>query len=487
MTAATVGRDALETLPSELLIDGQWTPATGGGTVVVEDPATTEPLAEVADAQADDALAALDAAERAQPGWASTSSRERAEFLRRAFEAVRSARGRLGTLISLEMGKPLNESLAEVDYAAEFLRWFSEESARIGGDYRTSPDGATRILVGRYPVGPSLLITPWNFPLAMATRKIAPAFAAGCTAILKPAQQTPLTSLAFVQILIKCGLPSGVLGVLTASSASRVVSPLLADGRIRKLSFTGSTEVGRRLIEQSGENVVRTSMELGGNAPFLVFADADLDAALDGAMVAKMRNMGEACTAANRFLVQEQIASEFSAGLVRRMDALSLGHGLDPQTDVGPMIDEPACERLDSLVTDARDSGAVVHSSTELPDRGHFFAPTVLEGVDPHGSVCGGEIFGPIAAIVPFADEQEAISLANGTEYGLVAYAYTTDMKRSLRLSDALEFGMIGLNRGLVSNAAAPFGGVKHSGLGREGGREGIEDYLDVKYVCVDR
>jgi succinate-semialdehyde dehydrogenase / glutarate-semialdehyde dehydrogenase len=487
MTVATLIDQALDALPQGLLIDGQWVQSADQGTIPVEDPATGELLANIADAQASDALEALDVAAAIQPEWAATPPRARAELLRRAFDAVQAGRTRLATLISLEMGKPIGEALAEVDYGAEFLRWFSEETVRIGGEYRIAPDGQTRILVGRHPVGPTLLITPWNFPLAMATRKIAPALAAGCTAILKPAQQTPLTCLAFAQILIDSGLPPGVLSVLTAASAARLVTPLLADGRIRKLSFTGSTEVGRQLIAQCGENVVRTSMELGGNAPFLVFADADLDAAVEGALVAKMRNMGEACTAANRFLIERPIAAEFAARLAERMRALRLGPGVAPETQVGPLIDRQACDRLAALVVDAVDRGAAVHDTSEVPDHGYFFAPTVLEDVDPASDLCTDEIFGPLAPVVPFDDEAEAVTLANGTEYGLVAYVYTTDMRRSLRLSDGLEFGMIGLNRGLVSNAAAPFGGVKHSGLGREGGREGIEDYLDVKYVCVDR
>jgi succinate-semialdehyde dehydrogenase/glutarate-semialdehyde dehydrogenase len=488
VSAVAPTHDVLADLPTGLLIDAEWRGARSGATIPVEDPATGEPLAEVADADEDDARTALDAAAAAQPEWATTAPRERAELLRRAFEAVRVARDDLATLISLEMGKPLAEARAEVDYGAEFLRWFSEEAVRLAGDYRVAPDGATRIMVARQPVGPCLLITPWNFPLAMATRKIAPAFAAGCTAILKPATQTPLTSLAFAQILLDAGLPAGVLGVLTTRRAGATTGPMIADGRIRKLSFTGSTEVGRRLLAACGEQVVRSSMELGGNAPFVVFADADLDAAVSGAMLAKMRNMGEACTAANRFFVEEPVAADFAAALADRMAALRVGPGLEPDSEVGPLIDEPARERIAELVEDAVAGGATVRTGgAPRPGRGYFYEPTVLDGVDPSARLCREEIFGPVAPIVAFSGEDEAIRLANDSEYGLVAYAYTRDLHRALRVAERLEAGMVALNRGLVSNAAAPFGGIKHSGLGREGGREGIDDYLDVKYVCVDR
>jgi succinate-semialdehyde dehydrogenase/glutarate-semialdehyde dehydrogenase len=385
------------------------------------------------------------------------------------------------------MGKPVREALGEVDYGAEFLRWFSEEAVRPRGDYRISPDGLTRILVKRQPVGPCLLITPWNFPLAMATRKIGPALAAGCVSILKPAKQTPLTSLAFAKLLVDAGLPSGVLSVITSSRASAVASPLLSDGRIRKLSFTGSTEVGRQLIAACGEQVVRQSMELGGNAPFLVFEDADLDAAVEGAMIAKMRNMGEACTAANRFYVQEPVVQAFTERLAARMGALRVGRGIEPESDVGPLIDAPARDRMAELVEEAAAGGArVVVGGHPVPGPGYFFEPTVVEAVDPAGRLARDEIFGPLAPVIPFGTDEEGIALANDTEYGLVAYAYTRDVQRALRTADALEAGMVGLNRGLVSNAAAPFGGVKQSGLGREGGYEGMDEYLDVKYVAID-
>ena len=484
MTVATT--PALD-FPTKLLIGGEWVDGSTGNTIPVIDPATGSVLAEIADGDESDSLRALDAAAEAQPAWAATPARERAELLRAAFEAVRDQRERLARIVSAEMGKPLREALAELDYGAEFLRWYSEEAVRLKGDYRMAPDGKSRILVTRQPVGPCLLITPWNFPFAMATRKIAPAIAAGCTAILKPATQTPLTSLAFAQLLVELGLPAGVLGVLTTSRASSVSGPLLADGRIRKLSFTGSTEVGRKLIELCGPQVVRTSMELGGNAPFIVFADADVEAAVDGAMVAKMRNMGEACTAANRFFVHESIAPEFSSRLAARMAELRLGHGLEPDTDVGPLIDEPSRERIGQLVSDAARSGATVRTGgAAAPGPGYFFEPTVIDGVDPSSALFTDEIFGPVAPVVSFSDDDEAIRLANSTEYGLVAYAYTRDVDRALRVADRLEAGMVAINRGIVSNAAAPFGGIKQSGLGREGGREGIDDYLDVKYVCLD-
>jgi succinate-semialdehyde dehydrogenase / glutarate-semialdehyde dehydrogenase len=488
VSALAQGRDVLSGLPEGLLLNGEWVAGADGGRIPVENPATGEVLAHIADGTPADALRLLDAAAEAQPGWAATPARERGELLRAAFEAVRDRREELATLISLEMGKPFAEALGEVDYGNEFLRWFSEEAVRLDGDYRIAPDGQTRILVSRQPVGPCLAITPWNFPLAMATRKIAPAFAAGCTMIVKPATQTPLTTIAFAQILLDLGLPAGVLGVLTSSSASRATAPLIADGRIRKVTFTGSTEIGRKLIAACGEKVVRTSMELGGNAPFVVFADADLDAAVSGAMLAKMRNMGEACTAANRFFVQAPVAAEFADRLAERMGALQVGPGLEPSTQVGPLIDADACDRMADLVAEATAAGATVRTGgARLDGAGHFFAPTVIDGVDPSSALVSDEIFGPIAPVIAFDTEDEGVALANDTEYGLVAYAYTRDLQRALRVAERLEAGMVALNRGLVSNAAAPFGGIKQSGLGREGGREGIDDYLDIKYVCIDR
>ncbi len=485
--SAAVADAALGGVPRGLLIGGSWSDAGSGATFEVHDPATGAVLGQVADAGPVDGMAALDAAAAAQPAWAATAPRERAELLRRAFDAVHERREELAALITAEMGKPLAQARDEVDYGAEFLRWFSEEAVRHGGEYRRAPDGRSRLLVTRRPVGPCLLITPWNFPLAMATRKVAAALAAGCTALLKPAPQTPLTTLAFARILEYCGLPAGVVNVLTTSDAAALCGPLLADGRVRKLSFTGSTAVGRLLIAQCGPQVVRPSMELGGNAPFVVLADADLDRAVEGAMIAKMRNMGEACTAANRFLVERPVAEPFARRLAERMAAQRVGPGADPASEVGPLIDAGAQARLADLVADATERGAIVRTGGRAPDRdGWFFEPTVLDRVDPGARASREEIFGPLAAITAVDDAEHAVALANRTEYGLVAYLYTRDMERGLRIAEDLETGMVALNRGLVSNAAAPFGGIKHSGLGREGGREGIDDYLDIQYVCVD-
>lgn len=475
------------TSSATLWIGGNWVTSESGETFDVTDPATGELLRTVADAGADDGMAALESAVAAQKPWAGTTMRERSELLRRTFELLQREREPLARLISREMGKPLAEARAEVDYGSEFLRWYSEEVSRPGGEYRVSPDGSSRLLVSRRPIGPCLLITPWNFPLAMATRKVAAALAAGCTAILKPAPQTPLTSLRFAELLHEAGLPFGVLNVLTTTKAAVVCGPLLSDGRIRKLSFTGSTAVGRALISQCGPQVVRPSMELGGNAPFIVLADADLDRAIEGAMTAKMRNMGEACTAVNRFLIHESLSDQFSTRLAARMGALHLGHGLDPSTEVGPVIDEVAQASLHALVEDAVTLGAtIIAGGNAVEGVGTFFAPTVLTGVPRTARTFTEEIFGPVAAITEFADVDEAVELANATEYGLVAYLYTTDMEQSLRLAERLDFGMVALNRGIVSNAAAPFGGTKQSGLGREGGREGINDYLDIQYIAVD-
>jgi succinate-semialdehyde dehydrogenase/glutarate-semialdehyde dehydrogenase len=477
----------LSGVPRELLIGGEWCPATGGATLPVEDPATGEIIAEVADASPVDAIAALEVASAAQAGWASTAPRERAELLRRAFDLLVDRRERFASLIALEMGKPLAEARGEVDYGAEFLRWFSEESVRVGGEYRRSPDGTTRILVSRQPVGPALLITPWNFPLAMASRKIAPAIAAGCTMVLKPAKQTPLTSLAFAALLLEAGLPAGVLGVVPTSKAGEVSRPMLDDQRLRKLSFTGSTDVGRHLVERSAGQLLRVSMELGGNAPFLVFGDADIEAAVDGAVLAKMRNMGEACTAANRFYVADPVADEFVERFGDRLESLKVGPGLEPDSEVGPMIDSLASENLSELVADAVDRGAELRvGGAPRSGSGHFFEPTLLDRVPADARMLDEEIFGPVAPVQRFDTEAEALTLANATPYGLVAYAYTRDLDRALWVADRLDVGMVGINRGVVSNAAAPFGGIKHSGMGREGGREGIDEYLDVKYIAVD-
>jgi succinate-semialdehyde dehydrogenase/glutarate-semialdehyde dehydrogenase len=476
----------LERVPRSLFIGGEWREASGGGTLSVEDPATEEGLVEVADAQAEDALAALAAAAEVQQEWAASAPRERGEILRRAYEAIVQRTGELALLMTLEMGKALAESRAEIAYAAEFFRWFSEEAARIHGRYMVNTTGRGRILTMRQPVGPCVFVTPWNFPTAMGTRKIAPAIAAGCTMVVKPAQQTPLSMLALAQILEQAGLPGGVLNVITATRSGEVIEPLLRDPRTRKLSFTGSTEVGRKLIEQSAEQVLRVSMELGGNAPFLVFEDADLDAAVDGAIIAKMRNVGEACTAANRFHVHESVAGEFASRMARRMRALKVGRGTEPDTDVGPLIDGHQRAKVGELVEDAVGHGArVLLGGGSINGRGYFFAPTVLDAVPENARLLREEIFGPVAPIATFSCDTEALQAANRTEYGLVAYLYTRDLSRAFRVCEGLETGMVGLNQGVVSNPAAPFGGVKQSGFGREGGFEGIGEYLETKYVAM--
>jgi succinate-semialdehyde dehydrogenase / glutarate-semialdehyde dehydrogenase len=482
-------RAVLEWVPTDLYIDGRWRAAAAGGTLAVEDPATAEPLVHVADAHAQDALDALAAAAGAQASWAAHPPRERGEILRRAYEAIVAQTEDLALLMTLEMGKAVAESRAEIGYAAEFFRWFSEEAVRVHGRYMVNTTGKGRILTMRQPVGPCVFVTPWNFPTAMGTRKIAPAIAAGCTMVVKPAKQTPLSMLALTQILEQAGLPAGVLNVITASSAGAVIEPLLKDPRTRKLSFTGSTEVGRTLIEQSAQQVLRVSMELGGNAPFLVFEDADLDAAVEGALLAKMRNVGEACTAANRFHVHQSLADEFSRRLAERMGALKVGRGTEPGVDVGPLIDEDQRAKVTELVGDAVTRGARVLvggerlSGSAYP--GYFFEPTVLADVPDDARLLREEIFGPVAPVATFTTDEQALAAANRTEYGLVAYVYTRDLERALRVSEGIESGMIGLNQGVVSNPAAPFGGVKQSGFGREGGFEGIGEYLETKYVAV--
>jgi succinate-semialdehyde dehydrogenase / glutarate-semialdehyde dehydrogenase len=476
----------LQAVPTSLLIAGEWRAASEGGTLPVEDPATGRTLIEVADATVEDAFAALGAAAEAQPRWADTAPRERGEVLRRAYEEIVERTDELALLMTLEMGKALAESRAEIAYAAEFFRWFSEEAVRVHGRYMVNTTGKGRILTMRQPVGPCVFVTPWNFPTAMGTRKIAPAVAAGCTMVVKPAKQTPLSMLALAQILERAGLPPGVLNLITAARSGAVIEPLLRDPRTRKLSFTGSTEVGRTLIEQSAHQVLRVSMELGGNAPFLVFEDADLDAAVEGALVAKMRNVGEACTAANRFHVHESLAQEFARRLSERMGALRVGRGTDPATDVGPLIDDAQRAKVSELVVDATRRGAkLALGGSALDGPGYFYEPTVLTDVPADARVLEEEIFGPVAPIATFASDEEALIAANRTEYGLVAYVYTGDLSRALRVCEGVETGMIGLNQGLVSNPAAPFGGVKQSGFGREGGFEGIGEYLETKYVAV--
>jgi succinate-semialdehyde dehydrogenase/glutarate-semialdehyde dehydrogenase len=476
----------LDRVPKDLYIDGEWRAASGGGTLSVEDPATGEALCEVADAQVGDALAALTAAADIQAEWGASAPRDRGEILRRAYEAIVAQSDELALLMTLEMGKALAESRAEIAYAAEFFRWFSEEAVRVHGRYMVNTTGKGRILTMRQPVGPCVFVTPWNFPTAMGTRKLAPAIAAGCTVVVKPAQQTPLSMLALAKILQDAGLPGGVLNVITGRHSGELIEPLLKDSRTRKLSFTGSTEVGRSLIEQSAEQVLRVSMELGGNAPFIVFEDADLDAAIEGAMLAKMRNVGEACTAANRFHVHESIADEFARRLAERMGALKLGRGTEHDTDVGPLIDEAQREKVEELVGDAVERGArALIGSGRVDGPGYFYEPTVLTNVPDDARLLREEIFGPVAPIATFSTEEEALAAANLTEYGLVAYVYTRDLARAFRVCEGIETGMVGLNQGVVSNAAAPFGGVKQSGFGREGGFEGIAEYLETKYVAI--
>jgi succinate-semialdehyde dehydrogenase / glutarate-semialdehyde dehydrogenase len=481
--------DDLPVLPPErlrLYIDGEWREANDGARFEVHDPADGSVVAAVADGSPLDAMDALDAAVAAQDDWARTPPRDRGEILRRAFELLTARADDLARLMTLEMGKPLAESKGEVTYGSEFFRWFAEEAVRIHGRWMHAPNGASRLLTLKKPVGPCLFITPWNFPLAMGTRKIGPAIAAGCTMVVKPAALTPLSMLALAGVLEEAGLPPGVLNVVTTTSSSKVGAELMADDRLRKVSFTGSTEVGKSLVRQSADELQRVSMELGGNAPFVVFDDADIDAAVDGAMIAKMRNMGEACTSANRFLVHESVAEEFGTKLGGRMAALKVGPGQDEGVDVGPLIDADAVESVSGLVTDAVHDGAtLVCGGSPVDGPGYFYPPTVLVGVPADARINSVEIFGPVAPITTFTDEAEAVAQANGTEYGLVSYVYTRDLQRTIRLSESLDFGMVGVNTGLVSNPAAPFGGVKASGFGREGGFEGIEEYLDTTYVSL--
>lgn len=477
--------ELLAGVPTDLFVAGRWMRGSGG-TFPVHDPATGAVIAEVADAEPADGGAALDAAVDAARAWARTPARHRAEILRRTFDLVQEHADDLALLMTLEMGKPLHEARGEVGYGGEFLRWFSEEAVRIDGRYGASPEGNGQMVVTHRPVGPSLLITPWNFPLAMATRKIAPALAAGCTVVIKPPALTPLTTLMLTRLLEQAGVPEGVVNVVTTTKSGAVCGPLITDPRLRKLSFTGSTEVGVRLLEQAAGGVLRTSMELGGNAPFLVFDDADLDAAVDGALAAKFRNIGQACTAANRFYVHEAVAEEFSRRVTERVAALRVGRGTDDGVDIGPLIDRKAVDSVAALVDDAVGRGARVRTGGSSGDGpGTFYAPTVLTDVPPDAEVMRQEIFGPVLAITTFSSEEEAVELANATPYGLVGYAYTRDTRRGQRLIDEIDTGMMGLNVGVVSNAAAPFGGVKQSGLGREGSHEGIQEYLETKYTLM--
>lgn len=482
-------KELLAKVPTGLLIGGEWRNSSNGETFDVENPATGEHLATLASATEEDALAALDAAcaaekEAGEHGWAATPARERAEILRRAFELVTERAEEFATLMTLEMGKPYAEALGEVKYGAEFLRWFAEETPRHYGRTMDGPEGTLRMITRRKPVGPCLLITPWNFPLAMGTRKVAPAIAAGCTMVLKPARLTPLTSQYFAQTMLDAGLPAGVLNVVSSKSASAVSEPIMSDPRLRKVSFTGSTPVGKQLLAKASENVLRTSMELGGNAPFIVFEDANIDAAVDGAMAAKMRNMGEACTAANRFFVHESVAEEFTTKFAAKMGALKVGNGLDEGTTCGPLIEKKAQDSVAELVQDALDRGArALVGGTKGEGPGYFYNPTVLVDVPADARVAREEIFGPVAPIFTFTDEYEVYKLANDTEYGLASYVFTENIDRLYRASDHLEFGLMGFNAGVISNAAAPFGGVKQSGMGREGAAEGIDEYSSLQYI----
>ena len=480
-------RRVIDEVTKGLIIGGSVRDATEQKTFGVEDPSTGELLCDVADASPEDGMVALKAAHDAQPEWAATAPRERGEILRRAFELITERADDIALIMTLEMGKPLAESKAEITYAAEFFRWFSEEAVRIAGEWKVNATGNGRVLVMRQPIGPCLLITPWNFPLAMGTRKIGPAIAAGCTMVIKPASLTPLTILKLADILAEAGLPDGVLNVVTTTSTGRVMGPLIADGRIRKLSFTGSTEVGQKLIEQSAQQVLKTSMELGGNAPFVVCADADVDEAVQGAMLAKMRNIGEACTAANRFYIHADVAEEFTKKLVDRMSDMKVGRGTEEGVEVGPLVEADQRDKVAELVDDAVQKGATVRTGGQIPSgAGYFYPPTVLSDVPTSARLAKEEIFGPVAPIFTFTEDDDAVRAANDTEFGLVSYLYTKDLSRAIRLSERLEAGMVGLNQGMVSNAGAPFGGVKQSGLGREGGTVGIDEYLEIKYVAMN-
>ncbi|MCU1556887.1 MAG: NAD-dependent succinate-semialdehyde dehydrogenase [Microbacteriaceae bacterium] len=485
MTAAQES-ELLAQVPDQLFIGGDWVDSTSGRAIDVYDPSTGSVIKTIADASAADGARALDAAVAAQDGWASTAPRVRGEILRGAFDLLQKRAEEFALLMTLEMGKPLAEARGEVAYGGEFLRWFSEEAVRIGGHYGVNPEGTGRMIVTHLPVGPSFLITPWNFPLAMATRKIAPAIAAGCTAVVKPAELTPLTTLYFAKLLEESGLPKGVLNVVTTSTSGEVSAPIIADRRLRKLSFTGSTPVGVRLLKQAADNVLRTSMELGGNAPFLVFEDADLEKAVDGAMIAKFRNIGQACTAANRFIVHESIAEDFAARVTARVKQLTIGRGTEDGVGIGPLINDAAVSKADGLVQDAVSKGArLLTGGSAVEGEGTFYEPTVITDVPAGSDILREEIFGPVLSIVTFRDEADAVAKANDTEYGLVSYAFTRDLARGQRLVESLQTGMMGLNVGVVSNAAAPFGGVKQSGLGREGGTAGIHEYLETKYVLT--
>ncbi|WP_285728111.1 NAD-dependent succinate-semialdehyde dehydrogenase [Psychromicrobium xiongbiense] len=478
--------ELLATMPTGLYIDGAFREGSSGRHLEVMNPATGEVLHTIADASPADGLVALDAAVAAADAWAATSARSRGEILRKAFDLLQERRDAFALTMTLEMGKPLVEAYGEVNYGGEFLRWFSEEAPRIAGRYGPNPEGTGTMIVSQRPVGPCFLMTPWNFPLAMATRKIAPALAAGCTVVVKPAELTPLTTLLFAQLLEDAGVPAGVVNVITTSSSAEVSAPIIADPRLRKLSFTGSTPVGRTLLRQAADGVLRTSMELGGNAPFLVFEDADLDQAVDGALLAKFRNIGQACTAANRFIVHESVAGEFAHRVTERVQAFRTGPGTEDGVTIGPLIDGRAVDKAAALVDDAVAKGArLLTGGRAIEGPGSFFEATVLDRVPADADLLREEIFAPVLAIVPFSTEEQAVQLANDTEYGLVGYVFTQDLARGHRMIARLATGMMGLNVGVVSNAAAPFGGIKQSGLGREGGLEGIHEYLSTKYTLI--
>jgi len=473
--------------PTGLLIGGEWTAGRGGATLPVIDPSTEDALTEVADGTVEDAMDAVTAAHNALPGWSQTPPRQRAEVLRKTFELMTANAEPLARLMSAENGKSLRDARAEATYSAEFFRWYAEEAVRMEGVLMTAPSGANRILVTRQPVGVSVLVTPWNFPAAMATRKIGPALAAGCSVVLKPASETPLTALYIAALLAEAGVPDGVVNVLTSTKSGAVVSAMLNDPRVRKLSFTGSTEVGRILLREAADTIVNCSMELGGNAPFVIFEDADIPAAVEGALLAKMRNGGEACTAANRFYVHEAVADEFSRVFAARLEAMRVGPGLDESTDVGPLVNEATRTKVAELVSSAADDGGKLITGGKAPDRrGYYYEPTVVDQLPADASLLRTEIFGPVAPIVRFTAEDDAIRWANDTEFGLVSYVYTQDLARGLRVSEALEAGMVGLNRGLVSDPAAPFGGVKQSGIGREGAHEGLLEFTETKYIATN-
>ena len=485
MTADLATLTGIDT-PTGLLIGGQWTDGRGGS-LPVTDPATEEVIAQVASGTPEDALEAVAAAYAALPGWAARPPRDRGECLRRAYELMIARAEPLARLMVAENGKALKDARGEIIYAAEFFRWYAEEAVRNEGSLSVAPSGANRIMVQRQPVGVSVLVTPWNFPAAMATRKIGPALAAGCTVVLKPAKETPLSALAIAVLLHEAGVPEGVVNVLPTTKPGPLVAAMLADPRVRKLSFTGSTEVGRGLLHTAADTVTNCSMELGGNAPFLVFEDADIEAAVEGAFLAKMRNGGEACTAANRFYVHDDVAGEFTARLADRLSSLRVGPGLDDGTDLGPLVNADTRSKVASLVESATSAGGRLVTGGEAPDRkGYFYLPTVLDNVPRGAGILGEEIFGPVAPVVRFTDQADAIAQANSTEYGLVSYLYSRDLRRALQVAEALEAGMIGINRGVVSDPAAPFGGVKQSGIGREGGHDGLLEFTETKYIAVD-